>query len=331
MGKRIRDREKWPLWLERYLKRLEAQGRVKKTIESRRSMLGKFFEYLRAAKVWGPEGLSVGLVRSYLLHRREVPNRRGKKDRPRTLNTHLLAVRRFLEFLSREGAVAGTLVEAVEYVKEPKSLPRDIPTDAEVRRMLGAVDTTRAMGFRDRAVLELLYSTGLRRQEMMDLKVEDVDLGGGYVRVELGKGGKGRIVPLGRIAADWVRRYLLGVRPEQVKGRMDPGWLFLTKSGDKLDGEAVRQAVMKAARAAGLGKKVTPHALRRACATEMIRANANPWHVKELLGHEDYRSLDVYARLTITDLKAAHRRFHPREREGEEESGLPPVPGPNLD
>jgi site-specific recombinase XerD len=126
-----------------------------------------------------------------------------------------------------------------------------------------------------------------------------------------------------------VRRYLLAVRPEQVRGRVDPGWLFLTKSGDKMDGEAARQAVMKAARAAGLEKKVTPHALRRACATEMIRANANPWHVKELLGHDDFRSLDVYARLTITDLKVAHKRYHPRERE-EGDLGPPPPPGPKL-
>jgi integrase/recombinase XerD len=149
--------------------------------------------------------------------------------------------------------------------------------------------------------------------------------------VELGKGGKGRIVPLGRIAAEWVKRYLLAARPEQVKGREDPGWLFLAKSGGKLDGEAVRQAVMKAAHAAGLGKKVTPHALRRACATEMIRGNANPWHVKELLGHEDFRSLDVYARLTIMDLKAAHKKYHPREREGEEPpSKEPPIPPPML-
>ncbi len=336
MKRPIRAREKWALWLERYLKRLEAQGRAPKTVESRRSMLGKFFEYTRAAKVYGPEGLSVGLVRSYLLHRRELPNRRGKKDRPRTLNTHLLAVRRFLDFLMREGTVSGVLVEAVEYVKEPKSLPRDIPTDQEVKRMLNAVDTTRSTGFRDRTVLELLYSTGIRRQEMMDLTVADVDLEGGYVRVELGKGGKGRIVPLGRIAAEWVKRYLLAVRPEQVKGRQDPGWLFLAKSGGKLDGEAV----MKAARAAGLEKKITPHALRRACATEMIRGNANPWHVKELLGllkeNEGIAAqalthlgieLDEARDLILEALAALYRQNRLRDREG---GGQPPIPGPKL-
>jgi integrase/recombinase XerD len=124
------------------------------------------------------------------------------------------------------------------------------------------------------------------------------------------------VVPLGRVAGDCVRRYLLAIRPELVRGKPDPGWLFVTKAGAKLDGEAVRQTVLKAARAAGVEKKVSPHALRRACATEMIRHHANPWNVKELLGHEDFRSLDVYAKLTILDLKAAHRRHHPREQEG---------------
>jgi integrase/recombinase XerD len=249
------------------------------------------------------------------VYRRETPNSRGKKDRPRTLNTHLMALRRFLQFLAWEGAVMPSLVQAVEYVKEPKTLPRDIPTDAEVHRMLATADTTRTTGFRDRAILEALYSTGIRRQELIDLTVGDVDLSEGYLRVERGKGGKARVVPLGRVAGDWVRRYLLAIRPELVRGKPDPGWLFVTKSGGKLDGESVRQTVLRAAARAGIGKKLGPHAFRRACATEMIRRNANPWHVKELLGHEDFRSLDVYTKLTILDLKAAHRKFHPRESE----------------
>ncbi len=170
--------------------------------------------------------------------------------------------------------------------------------------------------------MELLYATGIRWQELAELKLNDVDLAQGYLRVELGKGGKGRVVPLRRMAGDWIRKYLLAIRPELVRGRPDPGWLFVSKSGRKMDGSAILETVRKAAAVAGLEKKVTPHALRRACATEMIRRNANPWHVKELLGHEDFRSLDVYAKLTILDLKAAHRKFHPREqREGDEPEG----------
>jgi len=220
--------------------------------------------------------------------------------------------------------VSPSLPAGVEYVKEPETLPRDIPTDPEVRKILAACDTMRSTGFRDRAIVELLYATGIRRQELADLKLGDVDLAQGYLRVEIGKGGKGRIVPLGRMAGDWIRKYLLAIRPELVRGRPDPGWLFVSKSGRKMDGSAILETVRKAAAVAGLEKKVTPHALRRACATEMIRRNANPWHVKELLGHEDFRSLDVYAKLTILDLKEAHRKYHPRERERLDDSASTP-------
>ena len=315
----------WDRWLTRYLKRLEATGLAPKTVVSRRSLIGRFIGYARQSRVSGPQGVGADLLRAYLVYRRETPNERGRKDRPRTLNTHLLALRQFLAFLSLEGAVAPSLASAVEYVKAPRTLPRDIPTDREVRRMLSTADPARVTGFRDRAILEVLYSTGMRRQELIELGIQDVDLAQGFVRIERGKGGKGRVVPLGRVAGDWVRRYLLAIRPELARGRPDGGWLFLTKSGEKMDGETVRQVVLKAAERAGLEKKLGPHALRRACATEMIRRDANPWHVKEFLGHEDFRSLDAYVKLAIRDLKAAHRRCHPREQG---EPGGPPSDSP---
>lgn len=308
----IREDE-WPIWLERHLKRLEATGHAAKTLVSRRSLLGKFIAYAREAGVRGPNRVGADLLRAYLLYRRETPNARGRKDRPPSINSHVLAVRRFMEFLAKEGVVPPVIAGVIDYVKEPVLLPKDVPTDAEVRKMLAAIDTTRATGFRDRAILEVLYTCGIRRQELIDLKVGDVDLAGGYLRVECGKGGKGRVEPIGRMAVDWVRRYLLVIRPELVDGRPDEGWLFVSKSGGKLDGPSVLAPIARAAKLAGLEKNVTPHALRRACATEMIRAGANPWHVKELLGHEDFRSLDAYAKLTILDLKEAHRRHHPRE------------------
>jgi integrase/recombinase XerD len=331
MRRNTPDPDPWSLWLTRYLKRLEATGHAAKTIASRKDLVGRFAAYAKEAGVRTPHAVGADLLRAYLLYRRETPNRRGRKDRPMTLNTHLLALRRFLDYLAREGVVAPSLVEAVEYVKAPRTLPRDIPTDLEVRRMLSTADTARGTGFRDRSIMEVLYSTGMRRQELIDLTLDDIDLDQGYVRIERGKGAKGRVVPLGRVAADWVRRYLLAIRPELTRGRRDEGWLFLTKSGGKLDGETVRQVVAKASERAGLEKKLGPHALRRACATEMIRRDANPWHVKELLGHEDLRSLDAYVKLAILDLKAAHRRCHPRERGGEDVPPVAPVdPEPIL-
>jgi integrase/recombinase XerD len=304
-------------WIERHLKALEGSGRADKTISERRRMLGAFEHYCHEARVTSVERLTAALVRGYVLHRRAVRNARGRPDRIRTVNTHLLAVRGFLEYLGREQVVPRDLARAIEYVRTPQSLPRCIPSHAEVLRMMAGVDTTRPLGVRDRAILELFYSTGIRRDELRRLTIADMDTVGGYVRIERGKGGKGRVVPLGREAASWIEKYLLAARPVLVGAGAPNDALFVSKTGALLDPGSLRKLVVEAARRAGLAQTISPHALRRACATEMIRRQANLYHVKEILGHEDLECLKAYVRMTIVDLKEAHRRFHPRERQEE--------------
>jgi site-specific recombinase XerD len=305
----------WERWIERFLDRLEARRYSQSSLSSRRRHLRAFARYALEIGVRGPEGIGTGLVRAYLLYRREAPNSTGKKDSPKTSNLHFMALKRFLEFLSLEGLIAEKLVRAVEYIKVPYSLPKDIPSDAEVKRLLATADTSRTTGFRDRTVIEFMYSTALRRQELSDLKLCDVDFTERFVRVECGKGGKGGVVPLGRVAGQWLRAYILAVRPELLRSKSDPGWMFLTKSGNKMGGSEILDIVVRACRRAGIDKKITPHALRRACATEMIRRGANIYHVKEMLRHKELDTMDRYVRLLIVDLKEAHRKFHPREQE----------------
>src|SRR5579872_6573444 len=132
---RAPDPEAWQRWLERHLKRLEATGYAATTISARRESINRFIRYVVEAGVRHPGAVTSSILRAYLIYRRETPNGFGRKDRPRTLNLHFLALRRFLHFLAMEGAISGRLVEAVEYVKCPDSLPKDIPTDAEVRRI----------------------------------------------------------------------------------------------------------------------------------------------------------------------------------------------------
>ena len=184
-------------------------------------------------------------------------------------------------------------------------------------RLLERIPGDTPIHLRDRAMLELFYSSGIRRQELVDLALADVDTESGVLRIECGKGGKGRVVPLGRVAAVWLGKYLAAGRPALLGRQDDPGALFLSKSGRPMDGASVRDAVKRWALAAGIEKPVSPHTLRRSCATGMIRNRANVGHVKDLLGHGDFRSLDAYIKLEIVDLKDAHRRFHPRERDSE--------------
>jgi site-specific recombinase XerD len=185
-------------------------------------------------------------------------------------------------------------------------------------RMIERIPGDTPIHVRDRAILEVLYATGIRRQELVDVTLSDIDLEGGVLRIECGKGSKGRVVPLGRAAVEWLGKYLQSARP--ALGGESPH-LFISKSGARLSGNVVREIVQRWAKAAGVTKVVSPHTFRRSCATGMIRNRANPAHVKDLLGHGDFGSLQAYVKLEITDLKEAHRRFHPREQEGDSAAG----------
>jgi len=311
--------DEWTPWIERYRAHLELEGLAKRTREGRPWLLSKFIAWCRDLGVRAPKDLTLDLVSDYRRYRIQYVNARGHRDRARTVNTHLLALRDFLGLLAARGALPSLLLGPLRYVKEPKLLPKDALTYPEMAALLERIPGDTPIHLRDRAILELLYSTGIRRQELVDLGLPDLDLGGGAIRIESGKGGKGRMVPIGKAASEWLKRYLASARPALLGRKDDPEAVFLTKSGRPLGGSEVRDVVRRWARAAGVAKPVSPHTLRRSCATGMIRNRANLAHVKDLLGHEDYRSLDAYVHLEIVDLKDAHRRFHPREQQGDAE------------
>lgn len=301
-------------WLERYKAHLELEGLSRRTIQGRSWLLEKFVAWCREMGIASPGHVTVELLADYRRYRIQYVNVRGRRDRAFTVNTHLLALRDFFGLLASKGAVPQVLLDTLRYVKEPKLLPKDALKHAEVLKILDRIPGNTPLHLRDRAILEVLYSTGIRREEMIHLALPDLDLEGGALRIERGKGGKGRVVPLGKAAAEWLGRYLAAGRPALLGRRDDPGIVFLSKSGLPMVGQNVREVVRRWARAAGIERPVSPHTLRRSCATGMIRNRANPGHVKDILGHEDFRSLQSYVKLEIVDLKDAHRRFHPREQ-----------------
>jgi integrase/recombinase XerD len=305
----------WEENLGRYRAHLELEGMATRTVRARAGLVARLAAWAGELGLSSPRMLTLQILADYRRHRIEGVNRRGRRDKPRTVNTHLLAVRDFVGYMAGRGELPAMLLGSLKYVKEPQLLPRETLSHAEVMRLLGTVPGETPIHVRDRAMLEVFYSTGIRRQELADLELGDVDPEGGVLRVRSGKGGKGRVVPLGKSAAEWLSRYVASARPSLLGRREDGGILFLSKSGRPLPGNSVKEIVLRWGRAAGIPKTVTPHTLRRSCATGMIRNRANPAHVKELLGHSDFSSLDAYIRLEIVDLKDAHKRFHPREQE----------------
>ena len=195
-------------------------------------------------------------------------------------------------------------------------MPRGILTRSEARRIINAPDRSCTLGYRDKAILEVLYTTGIRKEELNNLTLNDVDYNDGFLRIIQGKGRKDRIVPLGRICCRYLENYIKSVRPELIK---DPynNHLFLSSRGNKLSKNVAWELVKKYAKKAKIKKNVSPHTFRHTCATAMLKNKADIRAVQELLGHESLDTTQVYTRVTINDLKEVHSRCHPREKDKE--------------
>lgn len=226
---------------------------------------------------------------------------------------NLAAVRTFGRFLRKVNAWPRDLTAELEVPHVPRALPRAVLTKAQARQILESVNTTNPLGYRDRTILETLYATAIRAAELRDLRTADVNLDDGLLRIIHGKGGKDRMVPLSRIATEMLRTYLAAVRP-QLLGSRQSEWLFVSYRGEPLDKASLNKVVRGHARAAGIKTVVTCHVWRHTCATHLLQAQANLRHVQELLGHTSLATTERYLRLSIADLQAAHRRFHPREQ-----------------
>jgi len=220
--------------------------------------------------------------------------------------------KKFFQFLEESGRIFISPMSKTVIRWTPRRL-KHVPTEDDMSKLLAAVDTTRPNGVRDRALLEVMYSTGARMGELLRMSVFDPDLDRGTVRV-FGKGKKERTVPLGKHAISWLRHYLKTARPKFL---VRPGWqardpsttaLWLGKDGDPIKKSRVDQIVKAASNAAGLTPAASSHAVRRACATHMLRNGAHPVQIQMLLGHANLNSLSQYLHVSIRDLHAMHRK-----------------------
>jgi len=242
------------------------------------------------------------------------PTKRGAARGVVDQNMILTTIKGLFKFLKIERVLAHDPAQGLEYARQPRRLPRNVLTPREARRVIEGVDTTTARGYRDRVILEVLYATGIRRAELMNLAVEDVNLEEGLLRVNRGKGNRDRVAPLGAVASRFLETYLKGVRPQLLHGQTTEK-LFLSWRGRALDRTSLSELVRRHAKRAGVRKHVTPHVWRHTCATHLVANRANLRHVQELLGHQSLATTERYLHLTIADLKEAHSKCHPRERD----------------
>jgi len=279
------------------------------TVRNYRREVGEFLRFLKGEGVSSLQEVERQHLSRYLLWLR------AKGYAKASIRRRISELRSFFKYMVRERLLESNPVEAISGPKVPKRLPRYLKTE-EIVAIIQAPDTTQPLGQRDRAILEILYATGMRISELVGLDMGAVDITRGEAMVR-GKGSKDRIVLLGRPARDGLDLYLREGRPKLLKGKRTSAF-FLNRSGERLSVRGVQSMLDRCARKAGL-RWVTPHLLRHTFATHMLSGGADLRVVQELLGHASLSSTQVYTHVSQRRAREVYMNSHPLAREGEAE------------
>ena len=290
--------------LDRFLNYLIVEkGLSKNTIEAYSHGLNRFLNYLRRKGMEEVREISKLDIREFLLFLK----RKGLSSK--TLARNLVSIRVFLRFLTEESILSANPAEEIESPKTAKTLPEILSLE-EVETLLEQPDTQIPQGMRDRAMLEMLYATGMRVSELTQLQVNHVHLEAGYVLI-YGKGSKERIVPIGNEAMKWARRYMGETRERLLKKRESP-FLFVNRSGKPMSRQNFWKSIKAYGRRAGIRKRIAPHLIRHSFASHLLERGADLRSVQLMLGHVDISTTQIYTHVTGERLKKIHQRYHPR-------------------
>ena len=282
------------------------------TVKNRRIELGYFIDWCEERSITRPDEVTRSLLeryRQHVFHYRRRDN--GTPLSFQTQHKRLISVRMFFQWLTRQYHLLFNPASELELPRTEQRLPRHVLNVAEVEQVINAIEVEEptGLGVRDRAMLEALYSTGMRRGELVALRIDDVDLREGTVFIRLGKGKKDRVVPIGERACAWIEKYLYTIRPRYLESE-DSGTLFLAKHGGGMDGKQLSGIVKRAIERAALERFQDTHP-NAACATHMLENGADIRYIQALLGHADLSTTEVYTRVSILKLKEIHEKTHP--------------------
>lgn len=316
-----------------YLESRAVRGFLSRTIDGQSRDLEYFVIWAEARGLTRPTDITRPILERY---QRTLFYYRKKNGRPLAFSTQrqrLQCLRGLFSFLARQSRILYNPASDLDLPRTHEHLPPPVLTAAEVEQILALPDVNEPFGCRDRALLETLYSTGMRRSELVYLKLADVDTARGTVYIHSGKGGKDRIIPIGERALAWLDRYLTESRPQLVIAP-DDGFLFLTYLGQSFDPDHLSYLVARYIDRADLGKKGSCHLFRHTVATLMLDAGADCRYVQELLGHSQLSTTQIYLSVSINKLKAVHAATHPAaflkpSRPGPEPP-LAPTPAPII-
>ena len=291
------------VFLETFFDYLRVEkGLSRNSIEAYAQDLKKYTLYLQEKAIANPRNITRKDITDFLFLLRKTIS-------PISIARILSTVKNFHRFLLREKIVSADPSDLIEAPKLDKKIPSFLNL-AEVTKIFKAPNLKNTQGIRDRAILELMYATGLRVSELTGLRTFDINLDVGFVKCK-GKGSKERIVPLGKIAERFLHKYLIESRPK-LAAKKDPANLFLAQGGRNLSRQSIWKMIKKMVRQVGIRKKVSPHTLRHSFATHLLEGGADLRSVQEMLGHTSITTTQIYTHVNASRLKAIHKQFHPR-------------------
>jgi len=274
-----------------------------KTVDTRQRAIVDLLKYLSSM---GRERLA-DVERSDLNGYRE--NIVSRNFNVNSVNGYLWSVKRFFDFLEETQLIFENPAAELQIPAENRRM-QPVPSEGEMKQLLSAPDVMTSVGKRDRAILEVMYSTAVRRGELVAMKIFDPDFDRGCIRVN-GKGNKERVVPLGKHALYWLQTYLRDARPRLVKDQVDVQAMWVSKDGGVLSGVRVDMMIRECVKKVGITKSFSAHSLRRACVTHMLMHGAHPVQLQMLLGHASLKTLSQYLQLGIKDLMKTYSKTRP--------------------
>jgi len=292
-------------FVQEYLVNLKLErNRSDNTIHSYKRDIEKFVEFIKKFHVNDFSQVTIGLITKFFEHQKKI----GMKNS--TSARYMSALKGFFDYLDGNNYLKENPFEKTVRTQTSRALPV-VLSFAEVERILEAPDISDVLGIRDRALLEMLYSSGLRVSELINLKVNDVYFNEEIVRVT-GKGNKQRIVPVGSSALFWLDKYLKESRPLLMKNIKSENYLFLSKRSTKLTRMSVWKIVSKYVKMANIKKEVHPHTFRHSFATHLLEGGADLRAVQEMLGHVDISTTQIYTHVNRDYVSQVHKDYHPR-------------------
>ena len=302
-------------FIERFIDYQKGIGRTLKTIESHSCSLRLWSRFLDGQKITKLNAVTPQVAAEYQTWLYQLRSRYGK---PYTLQSQIImlnSLQVFFKYLVKTGHILNNPTEVIQLPKEPKKLPGTILSSREMKKLLSQPDTGTILGFRDRTIYEVLYSTGLRVSELTGMRVQDLNLFQATLFVAESKNFKQRIVPLGKTACRYLSEYLKNIRLILLRSDLRSSVsVFLNRLGKPLDKSGVEKKLQIYGKRAGIKKHLTIHVFRHTLATEMLKAGADLRQIQELLGHKNLRTTQIYTHVFKGELKRIQANCHPREQ-----------------